>query len=45
MMFSNKEKVFSLFWLFGLLVPLTIMGATGETKVSVADHERAGDID
>ena len=32
MMFSIKEKVFSLFWLFGLLVPLTIMGAAGETK-------------
>ncbi|MEC7424557.1 MAG: Na/Pi symporter, partial [SAR324 cluster bacterium] len=32
MMFSIKEKVFSLFWLCGLLVPLTIMGATGETK-------------
>ena len=31
-MFSIKEKVFSLFWLFGLLVPLTIMGAAGETK-------------
>ena len=31
-MFSIKEKVFSLFWLCGLLVPLTIMGATGETK-------------
>ena len=31
-MFSIKEKVFSLFWLCGLLVPLTIMGAAGETK-------------
>ena len=32
MMFLIKEKVFSLFWLCGLLVPLTIMGAAGETK-------------
>ena len=31
MMFSIKEKVFSLFWLCGLLVPLTIMAA-GQTK-------------